>query len=309
MMSRFENGIDRGLESFVSDGRPPVQDLYASYFELARSGGWVVDKIYDQVVSLNGRTSSLPVLSFRTKVKGPSVYLISGIHGEEPAGPIALARSVAFLKGMQKQGYALVVLPLCNARGYTMNWRYPNAPRLTGGGKAYSVGDMRHCLLDASMHPRREAPAGPEPAKLGRYICSLDRSYPCQISLDFHEDESLNNPYIYSQGKLGVRDPVARRVIETMLRQKFALTTKGTTSFGEPIVDGIVDCKNDGSVDELSAANRYRRNGSILSKHPAESVVVIETPALLETLDRRVRLHMDVIRQVADFIPISERYV
>ena len=45
----------------------------------------------------------LPILAFRTRLKGDALWIISGIHGEEPAGVNAIAKNVRYLNKLAKR--------------------------------------------------------------------------------------------------------------------------------------------------------------------------------------------------------------
>jgi len=92
-----------------------------------------------------------------------------------------------------------------------------------------------------------------------------------------------------------------------MREHDFQLTLFGKTSFGEPIINGIVDCKQDGSLDELLASDRFKKNGYISTKTAARTVVVVETPTLHETLARRVVLHMDILSQLPHYMKLAKK--
>ena len=80
--------------------------------------------------------------------------MLSGIHGEEPAGPNAIAANLASLTQLADAGVPIVVIPLANPKAYRHNWRYPNTPERDwkkGGG--YSVGDAEYLLPD--LEPAR----------------------------------------------------------------------------------------------------------------------------------------------------------
>ena len=66
------------------DGRASLQELYASYGQLLEHG-WNLDIIHNSQPP--GTSDALPIIALRSPREGPAIWLISGIHGEEPAGP------------------------------------------------------------------------------------------------------------------------------------------------------------------------------------------------------------------------------
>ena len=78
-----------------------------------------------------GMALPLPVIALRSPTHGPAIWILAGIHGEEPAGPIAVADAIddiAKLGAMRP----VVLMPLLNPHGYARNWRYLNARCLLG---------------------------------------------------------------------------------------------------------------------------------------------------------------------------------
>ncbi len=68
---------------------------------------------------------ALPVIALRTPQGGEACWILSGIHGEEPAGPNAIAASIDAIAALGER-QAVVLLPLNNPHGYVNNWRYLN---------------------------------------------------------------------------------------------------------------------------------------------------------------------------------------
>ena len=107
---------------------------------LATEHGWVAETIY----AYPG-TPEVAIRSWRTPHRGEALWILSGIHGEEPAGPNAIAANLASLTQLAATGVPIVVIPLANPNAYRHNWRYPNTPERDwkkGGG--YSVGDAEY---------------------------------------------------------------------------------------------------------------------------------------------------------------------
>ena len=107
-----------------ADGRMPVEALYRAYTSLLQKG-WQLDIITQSQPP--GREYALPVIALRTPRSGEAVWIIAGIHGEEPAGPNAIAAAIEDIAALGKQR-AVVLMPLNNPQGYTHNWRYLNMP-------------------------------------------------------------------------------------------------------------------------------------------------------------------------------------
>ena len=216
------------LKTYSGDGRRPVGYLYDAY-ERFEDNFWIRDRIHNQEFKTKrkGKKLTLPIFGYRTELKGPSIWIISGIHGEEPAGPNALAEHIGFLNDLARK-IPIVILPFCNPVGYTLNWRYPDLRRYKKGFPDRSVGSSEH-YLPSQKNPkvaRSKKPLCEEAADITDYVLKQIKDYPPVLVLDFHEDESSTSLYIYSQGKLGAQDPVAKEVVTILKTKGFKLRMK-----------------------------------------------------------------------------------
>ncbi|MEK6819073.1 MAG: hypothetical protein AABY10_04030, partial [Nanoarchaeota archaeon] len=174
------------LKTYEGDRRKSIGEVYESY-ERFDDEFWIREKVHNQEFKTKKkRRYTLPILSFRTKLKGKAIWIISGIHGEEPAGVNAIAQHIGFLNDLARK-IPLVVLPICNPVGYTLNWRYPDQRRYKKGVNARSVGSSEHYLPDLKEFRRARAKkAACEEAKdLTSYVLSQIRRYKPILVLDF----------------------------------------------------------------------------------------------------------------------------
>jgi len=104
-----------------NDGRKPIGELYSSFLELQKSG-WILDTIVYSKGEWMNKEVSLPIIALRTPKAGKSFYVLSGVHGEEPAGPNAISeqKTIEYLARLGKK-IPIVLLPLCNPLGYLRN--------------------------------------------------------------------------------------------------------------------------------------------------------------------------------------------
>ena len=288
-----------------NDGRKSVKALYSSLLGLQESG-WILDTLgLSNGVYLDKKVS-LPIIALRTPQSGRAVWLLSGIHGEEPAGPNAISEpeTIEYLKEMGKK-MPIMLLPLCNPLGYLRNWRYINQSKWDKNSEGQSVGDSEHYLPSLSdfNNPRKEKPSCKESKLLTEYVVENLQKYSPLISLDFHEDNLLSKGYIYSQGRFGQRDKIARNIINILLGSGIQIEKEGQTRFGESINGGIVGNEQpDGSIDELLATRRIILNDKSFYKPTAETCIVIETPAKKMKLEKRKKAHINVLLSLEDFI-------
>jgi hypothetical protein len=298
-----ESGSGSGLQSlrnkvrtYDKDGRKSIVDLYEAQWELQRKPGWVLEEIFREEITLaDGEPIALPSNCLRTAHKGEALWILTGIHGEEPAGPNALAGSLDVLVRLEKQGIPLVVMPLLNPLGYQKNWRYPNAAVYSASKPGSSVGDSDHLLPDGHGKPRRATPACREAERLTAKVLDLARDYPPALTLDLHEDNLLEKGYVYSQGRRGAADPVALNIADLFLKRGFPILMQGTTRFGEAVRKGIVSNVKDGSIDELLSAPTVIVNGSAVKGPDGGSILVLETSSKNTPLADRMRVHTAVI--------------
>lgn len=283
------------MTPYTADGRLPVTQLIATYRRMAEQSAWLLDMIRQQIVDdTAGSALELPILCLHTRITGPAFYCLAGIHGEEPAGPNALAQHIEQIAAFGAL-FPFVLFPLCNPLGYMRNWRYPNEPR--DFRKGASVGDSAHLLADPGNldQPRSPTASSPEAAALTHIVLALAQIYPPLLVIDHHEDEALAASYVYSQGAMGAEDPVAHHVVRLLRESGIPLQMRGQTRFGETIIEGVISGVTDGSVDELLAATHIIRDGMVMPGPSARSVIVVETPIMGVPLAQRIQAHVAVI--------------
>jgi hypothetical protein len=260
----------------VGDGRPAIADIHGLCDALLASG-WQRQEIAAQATE---RGESLPILAYFNSRTVDRV-LIGGIHGREPAGPVALAGYAERLIELGER-HRILLLPLLNPWGYSRHLRY--------GPGGQSVSDSDHRL------GRAEAPACPEAAAITSFVLDAVRIEPGAAVIDLHEDPVYEAPdyrlegrgsYLYVSGEGGLDDPVARRVYRCLESGPLPLIKKGVTRFGERLVDGVIADTEDGSVDELLARHRACR--------PVITVEVVLRSATLPPLAERVSAYRDVL--------------
>lgn len=287
------------------DGRKPVETLYQAYASLIESG-WQLDVIIQSQPS--GRAYALPVIALRSPQGGDACWILSGIHGEEPAGPNAIAESIEAIAALGER-QAVVLMPLNNPHGYVNNWRYLNMQSYSETIEGQSVGDSSHLLADMESPHRARAstPSSVEADAVTRYILKHSAQYPPAASIDLHEDNLIGEGYVYSQGKLGSADPLALAAVRTLQDNGIPLKMSGETRFGELINNGIIGPVIDGSIDELMAADSVIVDGRVEAGPAASTVLVFETPAGQLSLQNRISAHAALLRSISSCKPqVSE---
>jgi hypothetical protein len=298
--------------AYIADGRATPAQLSSRFESLAADHGWQQETIY----AYPGR-DGLAIRAWRTPQRGAALWILAGIHGEEPAGPNAIAASLGSLVELAASGVPMVVIPLCNPTAYRNNWRYPNTAERDWRKGGYSVGDAESLLpdLETGTRPRAPAPPGPDTRALTEFVLRMAESHPPRLVLDLHEDElSTDGGYIYSQGRDAAGNPVGAEVIRLLQASGIPIRRSGRTRFDEPIVDGVIsrDDKGlpirDGSIDELLAAEEVFVDGRRTRGPGAPTVIVVETPAFAGSrLDLRVAAQSAVVRHVRELWHLSAK--
>lgn len=296
---------------YDADGRLPLSAIMARFDTLSSQHGWRAETIYAYPDA-----PAVAIQSWRTPHQGEALWILSGIHGEEPAGPNAIAANVASLAQLAASGVPIVVIPLANPKAYRHNWRYPNTPERdwkTGGG--YSVGDAEYLLpdLEHGDRPRAGAAPGPETLALTQYVLRLAAAYPPRLVLDLHEDElSREGGYIYSQGRQADDNPAGAEIVRLLQATGIPLRESGQTRFGETIVRGVISRDDrggpirDGSIDELLAATEVFVDGRKVRGPAAHTVIVVETPAFAGSqFDLRVAAQGAVVQHAGRLWHVS----
>ena len=280
-------GSRAGYKTFSEDGRAPIGDLYDFMDGLEQKGPWVMETVFvDQ---------GFPMRVLHTRRKGPALWIIAGIHGEEPAPPNALYRNADKLDALAAAGIPVVLFPLCNPVGYSRNWRYPDVAKYSEKMPGHSLGDSDHLLSDKDGKPRAAQATSAQAAAFTSKVLEMARDYPPALSLDMHEDNLLEKGYLYSQGRQGREDEGAKAIVERLKAQSFPILLSGKTRFDETIVGGIVSDVNDGSIDELIAAEKIWSGGAMRKGPAGRSVIVVETSAKDAVLSKRIRVHAAVL--------------
>ena len=288
------------IPTYADDGRLPISELFTTFLQL-REMGWQLDVV---AVSQPAETAyGLPIIALRSPHAGPAVWILSGIHGEEPAGPNAVAAAIDDLVKLGER-HPVVLIPLCNRHGYARNWRYLNVPVYSATIEGQSVGDSSHFLPaeKQATESRAATASSPEADALTRYILQLVKTYPPLYSIDLHEDDSIAKGYVYSQGELGAGDPLAIEAVSVLRDHGVPIKVDGQTRFGEEIVGGIIGPVIDSSIDELMSAAKIIVDGQSQTGPKARTVLVFETPAKALTLEQRTAAHHALISRFTQII-------
>ncbi len=283
-----------------TDGRAPVESIYRAVNSLV-DRGWTAEVIVQSAP--DGTTAPLPIVALRSPKTGPSVWILAGIHGEEPAGPNAIAAAIEDIARLGAER-PVVLLPLLNPQGYARNWRYLNVPVYSEKIDGQSVGDSSHLLPSAEdpARPRALAASSPEAAAITAWILAHQAEYPAVISLDLHEDNLIDEGYVYSQGVHGAAEELAITAVGVLRDNKVPIKQDGETRFGETVERGIVGPVADSSIDELMSAKQVVVDGETRPGPGAETVLVLETPAAALPLAQRIAAQAALLQLLSKYL-------
>ena len=134
-----------------ADGRAPIESLYRASLGLVEQG-WTAEVIAQSAPA--GTSVPLPIIALRSPKTGPAIWILAGIHGEEPAGPNAVAAAIDDIAklGEQPPGRAAA------------------APQSRRAMRATGVTSMSPCTrrpstARASAIPRTCCPSAEDPAR------------------------------------------------------------------------------------------------------------------------------------------------
>jgi len=151
------------------------------------------------------------------QIHRPSFWLIAGVHGEEPAPVVAVAKSLTDVFNISP--IPTVAIPLANPSGIAMHQRFGDR----------GVRDGYDFVVDAD---------------------ALATIMPPMFVLDLHEDDELEGGvYVYHHGKM---DELPGYFLERFKENHVELLSLGYPRFtDQEVVDGLVIQQGeDNSIDE-----------------------------------------------------------
>jgi hypothetical protein len=270
---------------FIVDGRKTIEQLYEAYDTLVAKG-WTKELVYKQTIETkSGETISYDVFSYSWGGNGqPSLWILGGVHGEEPAGPNAFAESIDEIQSLKDKNISTFFVPLLNPVGYYRDWRYFNEARDREIGFNSSVTDSDHMLYSTEAGHEGEL-RHPEPRNefagevVGKLLEKTTDFRPTLV-IDHHEDlldweknlksdvditkeepekTDLNSSYsyVYADPSNPVALELCEEISTALSASGSSIRMSGKTGFQhlqEEIVNGFVWNSADGSVDELLAS-------------------------------------------------------
>lgn len=313
-------GNSANIGSYNQDGRRSLNELWSKYLELTKHG-WQMEVVTKQKLPTEkGLEIILPIYAFSTPLKNSlpvkAMWILGGVHGEEPAGPNAFFEEIEKIKKLNELGISTVFLPLLNPAGYYRDFRYEDEYRDYRFG--HSATDSEHYLLQSgSNKPRSETPNSLTAGEILSWVETKIKTYQPELVIDHHEDRvpekfsdgdprNIVSCYVYASGKSAKTLKIAKEINSIFKKVGMPVTDRGRTRFGEDIVDGVVKNTSDGSIDEFLGVSKYfdPTSKSVKLKRPASTVIVVETVIPFDqsiALSRRVHAHRQIIHSYSYF--------
>ncbi len=153
----------------------------------AQAHGWT-SEIFHQTADFKWLSWHRPPAAPKTAGAAPRIYLSTGIHGDEPAGPLAALRLLR--ENQWPRNAEIFLLPCLNPGGFTLN-RRENAQGV----------DLNRDYLD------------PKTDEIRAHVAWLEKQQPFNVSLCLHEDWESNGFYVYELNPDG-RPSFAKNIVE-----------------------------------------------------------------------------------------------
>jgi murein peptide amidase A len=203
---------------FLSDSPLSLEALQTALAQVAQQSPAIKETVLGTIPH-HGQHFPLPCYQFSGPKGGGDpirIGFFAGIHGDEPAGAIALGNFLAELATQPDlaKGYELFFYPVCNPAGFAQGTRF------SGSGK-----DLNREFWKNS--PEREV------LLLEKEI----RSREFQGLISLHSDDTSNGMYGFVRGAV-----LARDLLEPALRaaERFLPRNTNPVIDGFPALDGII---------------------------------------------------------------------
>lgn len=249
--------------------RPTLPWLYDVYDrELANNDVWDEIKLLVNVIHSE---DGFGISAYRTRKQGKAIWILAGIHGEEPAGPAGIAYATPYLRIID---VPVVVIPVCDPFSYAREER-----------PTFSMTDASAFMFSSRFKIQRQ-----DTYSFYKNLETLAEKYTPTLVLDLHEDDLAAGFYSYIHGTSNIiPDEVVRKFMSDLF-PKFKVTFEEdeNTRLGEPIVDGIVRVTNDGSID------------AYMNKKFGALSIAFETPSAELPLKHRASIHARFIEQMIE---------
>jgi hypothetical protein len=231
-------------------------DFTPNFDAVARRAGFAAERL--------GEIETHPLLAYTKRAAGPRprVYLSAGIHGDEPAPPLALLRLVA--GGVLDAQCTWFVCPLLNPSGF-----------LRGTRHNFQDIDLNRDYKDARS------------AEVRGHVAWLRRQPNFDLAICLHEDWEAKGFYLYELNPDN-RSSVANAMLAAA-RTQSPIETAGVIDGRKVTVPGLIHPVGDPLLRETWPEAIY------LCHHHSTLGYTMETASSL-ALDQRIATHCAVLR-------------
>ena len=216
-------------------------------------------------------TEPLPFIQIRGGRK--KVLITSGIHGDEPSGPYAIAKFLLKEKLLQKikQKLSADIIPLINPEGFRRRKRK--------NGKNQ---DINRYFFDKS---RKNEPK--EAKTLKKFFRNVKEPYDLMISL--HEDPGRKNFYLYDTQN-GKNSEIVENIFRVVKKHGIRLYTGlDSQAWKNKIQNGYVEVKPKSGLPTLEEC--LSRNGKV------KKALTLEIPGRF-VLDKKINLVIEILETI-----------
>jgi murein peptide amidase A len=157
----------------------------------AQANGWT-SEVFHQAADFKWLALNRQPAELHTPNSAPRIYISTGIHGDEPAGPLAALRLLR--ENQWPQHAEIFLLPCLNPAGFTLN-RRENAQGV----------DLNRDYLD------------PKTEEIRAHVAWLEKQPPFNVTLCLHEDWESAGFYVYElnpDGRPSFAKSIVNRVSE-----------------------------------------------------------------------------------------------
>lgn len=244
----------------------PAEELFSvpEYLREVRRSAILSKFEVTSLVEANG--FDLPVLS-RGLGSDRVLYLSSGVHGDEPAGPLAIQQ--ALHNNLFSESFGWVIFPVLNPTGLVLGRRE----------NAEGIDPNRDYLTRRS--------------KIVRAHCEFLESLKCKFAaaLGLHEDWEAVGGYLYEHNPRALANPC--EALLAAIDATVGLDPNEEIDDWPIISTGLIHPPSDPSLRETWPEQIF------LLKRFTSMSYTVETPSAF-SLEKRVRCHVEAIRAFGD---------
>ncbi|MGE9290547.1 MAG: M14 family metallopeptidase [Puniceicoccales bacterium] len=247
---------EKGRENSPPDDLISVPEYLDRLEALGSAAGFVVEDFAE----VSGY--ALPVLT-RGLDAEEILYVSSGVHGDEPAGPLAIARALEV--GGFSEDFGWVLFPVLNPTGLD------RGTRETSEGLDLNRDYKDHRTPESVAHCRRLVEGG----------------WKFRAALGLHEDWEAQGGYLYEHNVGAHANPC--QALLGCIEQEVGLDASGEIDGWTTTSPGLIHPPSNSEMRDLWPEQIY------LLKHHTPMSYTIETPSEFP-LEQRVRAHFEALR-------------